>query len=194
VSDRSVWVERWCPQCRAAPGARCREWRWGRGPGVRSVPLPSLHIARSWFDRPCPPCRACGGEPCRTPSGREASQVHTARLRPGRSELAWWLDLIAELECRGAAIAVVPFSGRAGRGGETGVIQLSRLEDERLINVERWTSRDELCYALEAPVWDRFESFAGQGSISGDVIWTVGDRRVVIAGRRGGRPFEEVVR
>ncbi|MGH2914894.1 MAG: hypothetical protein ACRDMX_07890 [Solirubrobacteraceae bacterium] len=74
------------------------------------------------------------------------------------------------------------------------MICLSRVEGDQLIDVERWTSRDELCFALEAPVWDRFGSFAGQPAISGEVIWTVEDRRVVVAGSRGGRRFEEVVR
>ncbi|MGH8301047.1 MAG: hypothetical protein ACRET5_06210 [Steroidobacteraceae bacterium] len=102
--------------------------------------------------------------------------------------------MIAELERRGAVVAVVPFSGRAGRGGETGVIRLSRLEGAELVDVERWTSRDELCFALAAPVWDRFGSFAGQPAISGEVIWTTEDRRVVITWRRGDRRFEEIVR
>ena len=59
------------------------------------------------------------------------------------------------------------------------------------VDVERWSSRDELGYALEAPVWDRFGSFAGQPFVRGEVIWTGGDRSVVIAGTRGDRPFEE---
>jgi hypothetical protein len=36
VSDRQAWLEEWCPQCRAAPGARCRESRWGRS-GTRAI-------------------------------------------------------------------------------------------------------------------------------------------------------------
>ena len=50
--------------------------------------------------------------------------------------------------------------------------------------VERRTGRVELCYALEAPVWDRFGSFAGQPEIAGTVVRTTGHRRVVIEGRR----------
>jgi hypothetical protein len=50
----------------------------------------------------------------------------------------------------------VPFWGRAGTGGQTDAITLLRLEGEELVEVERWSSRDELCYALEGPVWDRF--------------------------------------
>ena len=62
-----------------------------------------------------------------------------------------------------------------------------------MVDVEQWSSRDELAYALEAPVWDRFGSFAGQPSVRGEVIWTGADRTVVIVGTRGDRPFEENV-
>jgi hypothetical protein len=89
---------------------------------------------------------------------------------------------------------VVAFCGRAGRGGETERIRLSRLEGDELVDIERWTGRDELTYALEAPVWDRYGMFAGQPAIRADVIWTLPDRRVVIVGRRGGGRFEEAVR
>jgi hypothetical protein len=89
---------------------------------------------------------------------------------------------------------VVPFCGRAGRGGETERIRLSRLDGDAVVDVERWTGRDELTYALEAPVWDRYGMFAGQPAIRADVIWTLADLRVVIVGRRGDRRFEEAVR
>jgi hypothetical protein len=95
------------------------------------------------------------------------------------------------LERRDATAAVVPFAGQAGRGGRTDVIQLLRLEGEALVDVERWTGRDELCHALEAPVWDRFGTFNGHPLVRGEVIWTADDRQVVIVGRRGGRKFEE---
>ena len=113
MSDRALWLEEWCPTCRAAPGARCR-LPWSR----RATAKPSaLHAARGWRARPCPKCKASPGESCRTPSGREASRIHEARLRPGRYELLARDDVWAELERRGATIATVPFSGRAGRGG-----------------------------------------------------------------------------
>ena len=112
---------------------------------------------------------------------------------PGRHELLSDESVWQELEARGATIATVPFSGRAGRGGRTDRIVLSRLDRDELVDVERWTGRDELCYALEAPIWDRFGSFAGQPLIVGTVIWTAADRRVVIEGRRGDKRFEELV-
>ncbi|MGA2928974.1 MAG: hypothetical protein ABSG43_23885 [Solirubrobacteraceae bacterium] len=96
-----------------------------------------------------------------------------------------------ELERRGAMIALVPFAGRAGLGGQVGTIVLSRLDGAELVDVERWTGRDELAYALEAPVWDRFGRFVGQQPIHGTVGWVVADRLVVIEGERGGTPFEE---
>ena len=92
-----------------------------------------------------------------------------------------------ELERRDAAIAVVPFSGRAGGGGRTGPITLSRLDGGELIEVERWSARDELAFGLEGP------EFAGHPRIRGTVTWTVADRCIVIAGQRGDEPFEEAL-
>ena len=92
-----------------------------------------------------------------------------------------------------ATIATVSFSGRAGRGGRTDRIVLSRLDRDELVDVERLTRRDELCYALEAPIWDRFGSFAGQPLIVGTFIWTAADRRIVIDGWHGDKRFEELV-
>jgi hypothetical protein len=85
------------------------------------------------------------------------------------------------------------------RGQHDDVRAAERAELKRLgispreVDVERWTGRDDLCYALEAPIWDRFGSFAGQPQVAGTVAWTTADRRVVIEGRRGGQRFEELV-
>ena len=193
MSDRSAWLDQWCPECRAAPGSRCHQWRWGRGLRERQVALPRLHAARGWLERPCPTCKAGAGERCSTPTGREATRVHSARLQPARWELAWRPAVWEELERRGATIATVPFWGRAGRGGQTDTITLLRLAGEELAEVERWSGRDELCHALEAPVWERFGTFVGHPLVSGQVIWTAADRCVVIRGSRGERPFEELV-
>ena len=88
------------------------------------------------------------------------------------------------------ASASVPFSGRAGAGGETGTIVLSLLNG-RLVEI--WPSewREELAHALEAPVWDCFGAFAGQPRMSGTVTWTTADRTLIVAGRRGDERFEE---
>lgn len=67
------------------------------------------------------------------------------------------------------------------------------MEGGALVEVERWIGRDELAFALEAPVWDRYGSFAGHPRIGGTVTWTVADRSVVIAGVRGRERFEEVI-
>jgi hypothetical protein len=142
--------------------------------------------------RPCPTCKAAAGEPCCTPSGREASRTHEARLRPGRHELLNAEVVWRELEARAATVATVVFSGRAGRGGRIERIVLSRVDGDQLIDDERWTTR-EFCHALVAPVWDRFGSFAGQPTITATVRWTTADRRVVIRGRRGDALFEELV-
>jgi hypothetical protein len=190
MSDRREWLSQWCPQCWATPGTRCRRDRLTRSGARHAV---ALHVARDWRERRCPTCKAAVGERCRIPGGREAWHVHTARLRPGRDELLSAPAVWDELERRQAEIAVVPFWGRAGRGGRTETITLSRVENDELIDVERWSSRDELAYALEAPVWDRFGLFAGQPLIRGEVIWTAAHRSVVIVGTRGDVRFEETV-
>ena len=90
-------------------------------------------------------------------------------------------------------IAVVPFSGRAGNGGRTGTITLSRVEGVELVDVERWRGRDELALALEGPVWDRYAAFVGDPWIRGTVTWMLADRGILIAGKRGGEAFEEAL-
>jgi hypothetical protein len=191
MSDRAAWLEQWCPHCYAAPGARCRLFRYPRRRRDLSA---HLHYARGWRQRPCPKCKAEPREKCRTPSGRVATTAHAARLLPARYELAGPGAVWAELERRGATIAVVPFHGRAGAGGDVGTITLSRLTSNELVDVERWTGRDELAYALEAPMWGRYGSFGDQPAIECIVTWTTEDRRVVIAGTRARQPFDEVVR
>jgi hypothetical protein len=193
MTDRAAWLEQRCAECHAAPGRRCGlpHRAWG-SPGC-AAPSPQLHVARGWLERPCPTCKAAAGERCSTPSGREASRIHTARLRPSRFELVWRPAVWEELERRVATAAVVPFWGRAGLGGRTDVIRLLCLEGEQLVEVERWTGRDELCYALEAPVWDRFAQFTGHPHVSGEVTWSAENRTVLIECRRGDRRFEELV-
>lgn len=90
-------------------------------------------------------------------------------------------------------VAVVPFSGRAGRGGATGAVTLSHLEGQDLVDVERCRGRDELAVALAGPVWDRYGSFAGHPWIRGTVTWMLAERCIVIAGQRGGEAFKEVL-
>ena len=193
MSDRLAWLGQWCPDCQAAPGARCCRWNLGVRGRDRSVPLPRLHVARGWLERRCPTCRVEPGERCSTPTGLQASRIHVARLRPARHELVSRAAAWRELERRNASIAIVPFSGRAGTGGRTGTIKLLDAQADRLVDLERWTSRDELCYAPEAPVWDRYGSFAGHPLIRGDVIWSTQDRCVVICGDRGETAVEEIV-
>jgi hypothetical protein len=98
-----------------------------------------------------------------------------------------------ELQSRGAALATVPFSGRAGSGGRIGTITLTHAGDGDSVELVRSGYADKFAYALAAPVWDRFGAFAGQPSLSGVVRWSVDERTVVIAGRRGGETFREVV-
>jgi len=90
-------------------------------------------------------------------------------------------------------LAVVPFSGRAGDGGRTGTVTLSLAVAGELVDVERWSGRDDLALALDGPVWDRYGQFAGHPLIRGTVTWVVADRRILIAGRRVGETFEEAL-
>jgi hypothetical protein len=92
-----------------------------------------------------------------SPSGREFSRIHQARLRPDRGHLISGESVWQELEARGATVATVPFSGR---GGRTDRIVPSRVDRDEVLDVERKTGRDELCYALETAIWHRFGSFA----------------------------------
>jgi|GEM_PF-4802398 len=68
---------------------------------------------------------------------------------------------------------------------------LSRLEGQEVVDVERWSGRDELALELEGPVWDRYGQFVGHPWIRGTVTWSVADRCILIVGQRGGEAFEE---
>lgn len=137
VSDRALRLHEWCPTCRAAPGARCRMPSFSR----TSPPTP-LHVARGWRARTCPTCKAPGGS-MPHPSGRQASHMHQARLDQGGTSSMPSDSVWQELKARSVTTASVPSSGRAGRGGHVDRITVSRLDDDKL-DVQRWTSRDEL--------------------------------------------------
>jgi hypothetical protein len=117
-----------------------------------------------------------------------------ARLRAGRVELLLRDAVWEELERRGISLAVIAFSGRAAKGGKVESITHTVVDREQPGNLERWRWPVAVVCALEAPVWDRLGAFAGQPTIRGTVKWTVAERRLVIAGRRGDERFEEVVR
>ena len=152
------------PDLSRCTGSRCRTSYWAEHSRTE------LHVARGWRARPCPTCKALPGDPCRTPSGREASRTHQARLRPGRHELVSDESVWQELEARGATIATVPFTGRAGRGGRVDRIMLRRLDGDELVDVERWTEPRRALLSARSPVWDRFGSFAGQPRIAGPSV------------------------
>lgn len=149
--------------------------------------MASPHCARGWRQRRCRTCRALPGEPCRTPSGRDASRIHSARLTPERGGLASRLAVWEELERRGVRLAAIPFSGRAGAGGRAEAVQLHDAAADRPVD------DSALAYALQAPVWGRYGGFAGQPHIRAELVWKVEARLLLIAGLRGGERFEEVV-
>jgi hypothetical protein len=82
-------------------------------------------------------------------------------LRPGRDELALRDAVWEGLERRGIALAVIAFSGRAGKGGKVESITHTVVGREQPVNLERWRWPVAVVCALEAPVWDRFGAFAG---------------------------------
>jgi Short C-terminal domain len=46
MSDRSAWLDQWCPECGASTGSRCQRWHWGRrGSASRAAPLGELRNA-----------------------------------------------------------------------------------------------------------------------------------------------------
>ena len=185
MSDRQLWLEERCPACGARSGLRCQTSRYG------GKPTRFLHAARGWRRRFCPTCKAQPGELCKTPSGRRAAQPHTARLHPGRRELFAERGVWEELERWEATTALVRFSGG---GGSQGSIAAVTLEDATKRELARWSSGEgELPEALAAPIWARYALFRGHPRISGLLMWDVQERQVVIAGKRGGEKFEELL-
>jgi hypothetical protein len=185
MSDRRLWLEGPCPTCGARSGLRCQTSRHG------GKPTRFLHAARGWRQRSCPTCKAQPGELCKTPTGRRASQPHTARLHPGRRELFAEQGVWEELERWEAAVALVRFSGG---GGSLGSIAAVTLEDAKKRELARWGSGEgELPEPLAAPMWARYALFRGHPRISGLLMWDVQERQAVIAGERGGQKFEELV-
>ncbi len=73
------------------------------------------------------------------------------------------------------------------------MVALIRLDGGELVESELGWAREELAFALAAPVWDRFGSFAGQPRVTGTVRWETTRRSLLISGRRGEKTFEERV-
>jgi hypothetical protein len=184
VSDRRLWLDEACPQCRAAPGRRCQTHSY------KGKPLPRLHAARGWRQRTCPTCTAPAGDACHTPSGRIASRPHTARLRYGRREPT--IDAVwQELEQYGARAAIVRFHGGAGKPGGIAAVTLEDAEQREL---SRWSSGEgPFPDELAVPIWARYASFRGHPRITGMVLWDVKSREVLSSGTRGETPFTEIL-
>ncbi len=188
MSDRAAWLEDWCPRCGAAPGSRCR-LPFAAG-NDSALALSHLHPARGWRSRSCPTCQAIRGEACRAHIGRAAVEPHATRLRPNQLEIfdekVW-----TELERRELIEAVVTFSTHPGPGGITHSVRL-RSHRPSFGYAPNCPTDDELQFALAEPLWAQCGFFAGQ-SARGEVVWNVQDRRVTVAGTRGGQPFREEV-
>ncbi len=131
VSERGARRAASCPWRRVLVGACCQS------PLSRKAQRPTRrHCLRDWREQFCPTCNTLSEEPSRTSRGRDACRPHAPRLRLGRNERA---DAAAS-EVRGATVATVSFTGRAGEGGRLLAVVLSRLP--RCQRVGRYRARD----------------------------------------------------
>jgi hypothetical protein len=187
-SDRRLWLAERCPTCGAQAGARCQSRSQARRKPSAAL---MLHAARGWRQRPCPACKAKPGEPCFTPRGRPTARPHTARLHPGRGEQHGAEEVWRALERLGANGAIVRFSGGGGRQGTLESISVHAGKQELV----GWSGagESELAGALAAPVWGRYGTFRGQPPIVATLAWSVADRSLTLAGRRGNERFRETL-
>ena len=181
--DRGLWLLECCPACGASPGARCRPAR-----GASRQPI--LHVARGWRQRRCPVCPAGPGEACVSPSGRTASGPHAARRGPARGELSVIEEVWRALERVSATVARVRFAGGGGTRASVETVVAAAGGGE----LARWRAGEsELGDALAAPVWARYGAFRGQPPITGTLCWSVAERSITLAGRRGSERFAEIL-
>ena len=98
---------------------------------------------------------------CRTPSGREASRIHEARLRPNRYELLARDDVWAELERRGATIACVDVESAATGLGETAITAMETFESEMAViaisDGEVYVELPTLCLIMKDSLWSTWQ-------------------------------------
>ena len=91
-------------------------------------------------------------------------------------------EVLALLKKKCIEKVTVKFSGGHDSGGTDGI------EFEVLGETVQWTEKEVdtikegLCDALEAPVWDRYGSFAGEYNVDGEVVWDVKEGKVYIKG------------
>lgn len=109
------------------------------------------------------------------------------------------MNVYDELKKRGAAKAVVHFSGG---GDDGGVEQISLLNSEgKEIGTlqeyvyggdDKQTPADtELAEALSKPVYDKYYSFAGEFYVSGTVVWDAETRKHKMSGQESVETYEE---
>jgi hypothetical protein len=181
--DRRLWLLESCPACGASPSARCRPPR-----GASRQPI--LHVARGWRQRRCPVCQAGPGDACVSPSGRTATGPHAARRGPARGELSVVEEVWRALERISATVARVRFAGGGARRASVETVVSAAGGGE----LARWRAGEsELGDALAAPVWARYGVFRGQPAITGTLSWSVAERSIMLAGRRGSERFAETL-
>ncbi len=74
--------------------------------------------------------------------------------------------------------------------GHDGVRIVKRPRRRELTGNEK--SEMSLAQALSAPVYDRYSSFAGEFSVSGEIVWEVGTQRVYMKGEESVDHYEDI--
>jgi hypothetical protein len=132
-----------------------------------------------WLLERCPACGASPGARCRPVRGASRQPIlHVAR---------GWRQRRCPV-CR--AVARVRFAGGGGRRASVETVVAAAGGGE----LARWGAGEgELGDALAAPVWARYGAFRGQPPITGTLCWSVAERSITLAGRRGSERFAETL-
>jgi len=183
VSDRLLWLEEVCPNCRAAPGLWCQTRSY------KGKPLSWLHGARGWRQRACPTCKAqARAVQDADRQARQPAAHRSAALRPSRAN--------DRLGSGGSSSTGAPrsrSSASPAAPASPGASLRSRLR-----------APADVSWRGGAPVRDRCRRARGSDlgpvcavprapAMVGIVVWDVARREVVSSGTRGDQEFNEVL-
>jgi endogenous inhibitor of DNA gyrase (YacG/DUF329 family) len=89
-----------------------------------------------------------------------------------------------------ATVARVRFAGGGGKRASVETMVAAAGGGE----LARWRAGEsELGDALAAPAWARYGAFRGQPPVTGTLCWSVAERSITLAGRRGSERFAETL-
>jgi hypothetical protein len=189
MSDRRAWLSEWCPRCPAPPDAGAVD---GRAAANTILRCPSTWLVAGERGRARPARQRrvstavrpqVARRHARTPPGSAPESGRFSRAR--RSGMSWSGAGRPPLRSRSQEKRVGEAASRRSRSIASTVRSPSRLSGGIETSLPTpWKARCGIA------------SVGSQGSRPwrGTVRWTVPDRLVVIAGRRGDQTFEEVVR